>query len=395
MTGRVYLNALGLINAIGTDKQSIRRRMLAGESPGMKVKSGPLTGKPFFVGAVEEPLPLLPRALAAYDCRNNRLAMAAALQIEDAIVGAREEYGAERVGVVIGTSTSGVDEAEKALAYWQQCGNMPDNFNYVQQEIGASADFLAHCFDLQGPAYAISTACSSSGKVFASARGLITSGLCDAVIVGGADTLCELTLNGFASLAAASDALTNPFSRNRRGINVGEGAAIFLMSRTPAEVLLAGIGESADAHHMSAPAPDGSGAKAAMQAALLDAGLETSAIQYINLHGTGTQLNDSMESHAVYELFGCDVDCSSSKTMTGHTLGAAGATEAALCWLLLTAEEKHHVLPHCFDGEPDPQLSDINLNTSGRTERPVCYIMSNSFAFGGNNVSVILGRSDD
>lgn len=395
MSSDVYLNALGVINAMGAGKISVRQALLDRCSPGMKKKQMALSGKTFHVGEVAEELPRLPGSMQQYNCRNNRLLLAAAMEIESNIKKARHHFGAERIGVVMGTSTSGVDEAEWALSVWQDLGEMPADFSYTRQEVGAIAGFVSEFFDLRGPAYAISTACSSSGKVFASARGLLESGLCDAVVVGGADTLCELTLNGFASLEAISNTLTNPFSRQRDGINIGEAAAVFLMTREVSGVRLAGIGESVDAYHMSAPDPEGTGALTAMQSAIADAGIKPSQIQYVNLHGTGTYLNDSMESHAVHSLFGKGAACSSSKPFTGHTLGAAGATEAALCWLLLTGEDRRQVIPHLYDGEQDAELSEIGLCTSGRTNEDVEFMMSNSFAFGGNNVSVILERVND
>jgi 3-oxoacyl-[acyl-carrier-protein] synthase-1 len=228
--------------------------------------------------------------------------------------------------------------------------------------------------------------------VFASARGLIEQGLCDAVIVGGADSLCELTLNGFKALEALADERCNPFSSNRKGINIGEGAAIFVMSAEPHGVLMAGVGESCDAFHMTAPEPTGEGAQQAMRAALADAQLEASAIDYLNLHGTGTRLNDSMEGNAVYAVFGSHVLASSSKPLTGHTLGAAGAIEVGLCWLLLNNANVYEAVPHIYDGQFDPAFSKLTLCESAVTHVPVKFAMSNSFAFGGSNVSVILGR---
>jgi 3-oxoacyl-[acyl-carrier-protein] synthase-1 len=255
-----------------------------------------------------------------------------------------------------------------------------------------SAEFIADYLQTKGPVYSISTACSSSGKVFASARGLLDQDLCDVVIVGGADSLCELTLNGFKALEALADERCNPFSSNRKGINIGEGAAIFLLSREPRGVLLAGVGESSDAFHMTAPQPQGEGAQQAMNAALTEAQLDAGAIDYINLHGTGTRLNDEMECNAVYSLFGSHVPASSTKPLTGHTLGAAGAIEAGLCWLLLNNANVCEVAPHIYDGEFDPAFNKLSLCETATTQGSVNFAMSNSFAFGGSNVSVILGR---
>lgn len=391
---RVYLNAMGMLNALGDSLESILTNLTQGVSPGMGTIKSPICEKDYFFGRVESPLPKISTELANYDCRNNRLAAAALEQISESVENAKHQYGVSRIGVVIGTSTSGISESESALKQLKHSGSLPQDFSYKKQEIGAVAEFVAKIAGVSGPAYVISTACSSSGKVFASARSLIQQDICDAVIVGGVDSLCELTLSGFASLEAVSDELTNPFSENRKGINIGEAAALFLMTAEPSEVSLLGVGESSDAHHMSAPEPSGRGAVAAMQNALQDASLSSGDIDYINLHGTGTQLNDAMESHAVAEIFGASVPASSTKPLTGHTLGAAGATEAGIGWLLLKNCDKHLLAPHIYDGQFDPKLSKINLFESSRSQSKIATMLSNSFAFGGNNVSVILGLND-
>lgn len=390
----VYLNDMGIVNALGSSKASVLANLLKGYSPGMGKIISPILKKSFFAGEVKADLPNIPSELSIFDCRNNQLALAAALQIETCILEAKTKYSPERIGLVIGTSTSGVAETELALEHLNKYSSLPHDYHYKKQEVGSVAIFLAKYFKIKGPVYAISTACSSSGKVFASARGLIDLGLCDAVIVGGADSICELTLNGFKSLEAVSDECCNPFSQNRKGINIGEGAAVFLMSKKPSKVSLAGVGESSDAHHMSAPEPSGQGARAAMLAALADAELDPSAIDYVNLHGTGTRLNDAMESHSTSSVVGTKTPCSSTKPLTGHTLGAAGATEAGICWLLLNADDPKLLAPHVFDGQCDPQLSQLNLVATSKASRNINTAMSNSFAFGGNNVSVILARNE-
>jgi 3-oxoacyl-[acyl-carrier-protein] synthase-1 len=220
-----------------------------------------------------------------------------------------------------------------------------------------------------------------------SAQRLLDLGVCDAVICGGVDTLCKLTLNGFSSLEAVSAQRCNPFSANRNGINIGEAAVLFLMSKTPAPVALLGSGASCDAHHISAPEPTGKGALQAMRKALASAQLAPGQIGYLNLHGTATQHNDAMESLAVAALFPGGVTCSSTKPMTGHTLGAAGALEAAFCWLSLA---EGVVPPHVWDGQADPDLPVLKWALPGDALEKRC-LMSNSFAFGGNNVSLIIG----
>ena len=242
----------------------------------------------------------------------------------------------------------------------------------------------------------MATACSSSAKVFASARRLIRTGIADAAVVGGADTLCRLTLNGFASLEALSAGICNPFSVNRDGITIGEGAAAFLMQPGDGPIRLLGVGESSDAHHVSAPDPSGAGAAAAMRAALADAGLTPDDIAYVNLHGTATPLNDAMESRALASVFARPVPASSTKSLTGHMLGAAGGCEAAFLWLTLSPEHNPagRLPPHVWDGAADPALPTVALVGPGARlpAQQRLALLSNSFAFGGSNAAVILGR---
>jgi 3-oxoacyl-[acyl-carrier-protein] synthase-1 len=344
---------------------------------------------------VTAPLDLAPPdSLSRYDCRNNRLLLAALAQIAPAVEAARERYGAHRIGVVLGTSTSGIEAAEAAFVYQAQAGKLPVSFDYAQVEIGTVAPFAAAALDLHGPAFTISTACTSSAKAFVSGRRLLQLNLCDAVVVGGVDSLCELTMQGFASLESTSSTRSNPMSRNRCGINVGEGAAVFLMSRDEGAVVLAGVGESSDAHHISAPDPLGAGGEIALRAALADAGLVPADIGYVNLHATATRKNDDMEAHLMARVFPHGVAASGTKPLTGHQLGAAGATELGFAWLTLARDGV--ALPrHLWDGEADPALPVLDLVGSERfLSRTVGarYVMSNSFAFGGSNVSLILGR---
>lgn len=325
---------------------------------------------------------------AGHRSYNNRLLATALQRLDTASLLA--SYSPSRTGVVIGTSTSGIGETEQALAIAGREGPLPDSFRYAQQELGAPAQFVAQRLGLEGPTYVLSTACSSSARALASARRLLRSGECDAVIAGGADTLCRLTVNGFASLEAISDAPCLPFSENRNGINLGEAAVLFVVTREPGGIQLEGVGESSDAYHISAPRPDGSGALSAMGAALTQAGRDINEIDYLNLHGTGTPQNDLMESRAVTDLFSAPPPCSSTKSLTGHTLGAAGALEAAFCWLAL----QHGKLPlHVYDGHYDPALPYLPLvdNASAKAPR---HVMSNSFAFGGNNASLLLSKAE-
>ncbi|NKJ47904.1 beta-ketoacyl-[acyl-carrier-protein] synthase II [Burkholderia sp. SG-MS1] len=392
-TPSVYLHALGMINALGGNIDEIVPALAATCAPGMaNVHTG--IGDAF-AGSVLAPLDLAPpAALVRYDCRNNRLLLAALAQIAPAIDAARERYGAHRIGVVLGTSTSGIEAAEAAFVYHAQAGQLPENFNYRQMEIGTAAPFAAAALGVQGPAFTISTACTSSAKAFASARRLLQLQLCDAVVVGGVDSLCELTVQGFASLESTSGVRTNPMSVNRCGINVGEGAAVFLMSRDEAAVRLAGLGESSDAHHISSPDPQGAGAELALREALADAGIGPSALDYVNLHATATRKNDEMEAKLMARVFPQGVATSGTKPLTGHQLGAAGATELGFAWLTLARDDVP--LPrHVWDGELDPALPPLDLVENERfvaRGANAQYVMSNSFAFGGSNVSLILAR---
>lgn len=391
----VYLNHMAMINALGFEHSEILKKLMDGDTSGMVLHHSKLTAQQFLVGKINSPLPELDQKRPI--SRNNQLVLHCLQQLQQPINSLKKQCSAHRIGVVMGTSTSGIAEGEIAIQQQMNQGHFADSFSYSQIEMYSPAEFITDQLDLAGPAYAISTACSSSGKVFASARSLIQNGLCDAVIVGGADTLCDMTLNGFNALDAISPTLSQPFSVNRNGINIGEGAALFIMTAEPSSVELLGVGESSDAHHISAPHPQGEGAARAMAMALKEADLAPDCIDYLNLHGTATQLNDAMESHAVVSALNDSVPSSSTKPLTGHTLGAAGATEAAFCWLLLNNPKSCTGLPiHCFDQQLDPSLAPLSLvTTNEHRDRTITTTMSNSFAFGGNNVSVILGRSKD
>ena len=389
----VYLTDLAIINALGSGKATVLERLLQGDQSGMRACGPLLTGRTGVVGQVAEELNSLPAELAEFDCRNNQLLAAATTQIAAPIEELKSKYGAQRLAVMIGTSTSGIAAAEAAFEVLDASGSMPAEYHYRQQEIGTAAEFLARYLDVEGPRFTISTACSSSAKALASAARFLAADLCDAVVVGGCDSLCELTTNGFDSLESMSDEICNPFSANRKGINVGEGAALFLLTRDAAAIRLAGYGESSDAFHMSAPEPSGKGAEIAIQAALADARIDAAQIGYINLHGTATVKNDAMESCVVERIFGGATPCSSTKSQTGHTLGAAGAQEIGLCWLLLSEMNEELRLPqHLWDGESDPELPAIGLTAAGKKWQRDLF-MSNSFAFGGSNVSLVIGRS--
>ena len=395
LTTIITLPALGLVNALGHDTASIAQALFCGDTAGMVCEDGWLPQRAARVGRARvADLPALPASLSHYDSRNNRLLFAALAQIEDEVRSAIERFGAHRVGVVLGTSTSGIYEGEAAIAHYTTHGALTPGFHYGRQELGDCARFVADARALTGPAYTVSTACTSSAKAMVSAQQLIRAGLCDAVIAGGVDTLCRLTINGFSALEATTADLCNPMSANRRGINIGEGAALFLVSRKPADIALLGAGESSDAHHISSPEPNGKGAEAAIRQALAAAGAAPDDISYLNLHGTATPKNDKMESRAVARLFPKGVPCSSTKPLTGHTLGAAGATELAFCWLALSHHNVDRRLPpHVWDGCADPTLPELNLVRTGDTidRHPRRIMLSSSFAFGGSNCCLAIG----
>jgi 3-oxoacyl-[acyl-carrier-protein] synthase-1 len=339
----------------------------------------------------------LPAHLQKFDCRNNRLAELTLRQdgFLDAVEAAALHWGRRRVGVFLGTSTAGILQTE--LAYRARdpvSGELPPDFEYGSTHNSFSvADYVRQRCRLEGPAVSVSTACASSAKVFGSARRMIEAGLIDAAVVGGADSLCLTTLYGFHSLQLTAPGPCRPFDVARDGISIGEAAAFILMERLPDDldaddILLLGIGESSDAYHMSAPHPEGLGARRAMQSALLAAALEPGDIDYINLHGTGTPSNDRAESQAVTSVFGPTTPCSSTKGATGHTLGAAGALEAVISTLVI----KHALMPggvHTTRIDPTLTAHYIRENRHAGVSK----VLSNSFGFGGTNCSLIFGSA--
>jgi 3-oxoacyl-[acyl-carrier-protein] synthase-1 len=335
--------------------------------------------------------------LKNFDCRNNRLAQMA-LQtdgFDDTVQAAIRRYGRQRVGVFLGTSTAGILQTE--LAYRRRdplTGALPPDFIYRSTHNAFSvADFVHQYFGLSGPAVVVSTACSSSAKVFASAQRMMACGFIDAAIVGGVDSLCLTTLYGFNSLELTSDEPCRPYDAERKGISIGEGAAFILLERPPESLdasaaLLLGVGESSDAYHMSSPHPEGRGARQAMVAALAAARLTAEDVDYINLHGTATHNNDAAEGRAVAALFGERTPCSSTKGATGHTLGAAGAVEAILCVQAMATG----IVPgsvHTRHLAPEFRLDYVLVP---RAQALAC-VMNNSFGFGGSNCSLLLGRA--
>ncbi len=390
----VYLNELGIICPLGNTREEVARRMLELGQSGVAMTDMYSPGRLLALGRVDTELPPVCELPLRDRSRNNQLELAVLAQIRPAVDAAIERFGPGRVGIVIGTSTSGIAEGEAALSRYAATEMLPGEFHYGQTEMGSPAAALAATLGVTGPAYVHSTACASSAKALASAARLIRMNACDAVVAGGVDALCAFTVAGFAALESVSATRCNPLSKNRNGINIGEGAALFLMSREPAAVALRGWGESSDGHHMSAPDPTGVGARLAIERALLRAGVAAGEIDYVNLHGTATIQNDAMEARVVHALFGPEVAVSSTKPFTGHTLGAAGAIEAGLCWLAMQDNNPRGKLPpHLWDRMADPDLPALNVAEPGESlGRPLGWALSNSFAFGGANAALVLGR---
>jgi 3-oxoacyl-[acyl-carrier-protein] synthase-1 len=334
----------------------------------------------------------LDAAYARFDCRNNRLARLALAQdgFETAVEAAKARYGAGRVGVFLGTSTSGILQTEQAWRRRDADGALPADFNYAgTQSTFSIADFVMTLLGLSGPALVVSSACASTTKVFATAARMIETGMCDAAVVGGADSLCLTTLYGFNALQLLSTEPCRPFDAERGGLSIGEGAGFALLEPAHAgELHLLGVGESSDAHHMSAPHPDGAGAALSMARALQAAGLRPEQIDYINLHGTATRIGDAAEDQAVVSLFGEATPCSSTKGHTGHTLGASGIVEAVIAALSIT-EGFLPGSPHTAAHDKALRCRYVTAPASVRVDR----VLSNSFGFGGSNASLILGRA--
>lgn len=386
----VYLQQVAWLSALGHGAAA-RDALFADTAGGVAPTDQYTPGRVLHLGRVTEPLPALDAQPVAFRSRTNALLAALAPQLRGAVDAARARFGPARVALVLGVSAAGLQEGLAAARQFRAQGDWPADYDYAQQEMGNPAAFLARALDVQGPAYTVSTACSSGAKALASAARLLQAGIADAVIAGGADALSSFTIAGFSALESVSAARCNPLSVRRQGINIGEGAALFLLGRAAGPVRLAGWGESSDAHHMSAPEPTGRGARAAMERALQRAELRPADIGYVNLHGTATPQNDAMESLAVAQVLGLEVAVSSTKPLTGHTLAAAGAIEAAIAWHALVDNPSGRLPPHWWDGEPDPALPALRVARPGEAlGRPPRHVLSNSFAFGGSNACLVL-----
>ena len=388
----VAITSYQCLSAAGDDVDTLYNSLIANRSC---LKPLRLFDIPFktVVGEITSPLPNIRQSLKAYDCRNARLALKALNQGEfrSDVERAIARYGVLRVGLVLGTSTSGIYDSENAYTHFLSEGIMPSDFDFLKMQTAqATAEFLQLELELKGPCYGISTACSSSAKALGAAQRLIMADFCDAVLVAGVDSLCRLTLRGFQSLQLISSEACRPMDSNRRGINIGEGAALMLVERLSADNTtrprLLAVGESSDAHHMSAPHPEGAGAILAMAQALRLAGRDVNDVDYINLHATASTLNDLSEAKAIASLFPNPPPCSGVKGLFGHTLGAAGAVETVVSLLAL---ERGFLPGTCGLELADPQCP-CPVITSPRLDSAPKLVLSNAFGFGGNNASVLL-----
>lgn len=376
------------LSALGNTAEQIKQALTT-EQNTLSLVSGFIPEKQVWVGAYQQPLiESIPAFLQDVDSRNLRFALTALSSIETAVRDYTAQFDRKRLAIIMGTSTSGIADNEKLLK--QYFVNQAEvEVQHCKQEMGSLAKALQRYLGWEGPAYTISTACSSSAKAMAAGQRLINADLADAVLVGGVDSLCQLTLNGFNSLESLSNNLCQPCGAQRDGINIGEAAGLFLLSKETAPVMLMAAGESMDAWHISAPHPEGKGAAEAMQKALDRAGITARDIGYLNMHGTATPQNDAMEIKAVQTVFQqYDVPISSTKHKTGHCLGAAGAIEAAICQQVLADQSW---LPLHQSGSIDPELDEQNYVLNAQLQQPIHYVMSNSFAFGGSNISLIFG----
>lgn len=394
LTNRLAISSHTMVSALGAGRAATFEALCEGRT-GLKMQrfmDEPLQAWLGLVDGLDDVE--LPLALRRYDCRNNRLAWMA-LHTDGfarSVEAARDRHGAERIGVFVGTSTSGILEAELAYRHRDPAtGALPPGFHYAEtQNTWSVADFTRQVLGLTGPAHAVSTACSSSAKVFGTAARMMALGLIDAAVVGGVDTLCMTTLYGFNSLELVSPDICRPWDADRRGLSLGEAGAFALLEREDVQAApmgwLLGVGESSDGYHMSSPLPRGEGAAQAMRAALAQAGLDPSGIDYVNLHGTGTPGNDASEDAAVLDVFGDQVPCSSTKGATGHTLGAAGGLEAGITLLALA----HGMMPGGLNlRHIDPAMRCRYL--AANELKPISHAASNSFGFGGSNACLVFG----
>lgn len=392
------IDSYATISALGASTEEILSNLNCSEMEFLSNSEELHEERAVMVGMVKAILPELPEYLSRYNCRNNRLTYALFQKIEKRFEELKSSVGAHRIGIVIGSSTSGISSLEMALKDVSKGKDLPEWYDYAQSEVSGTSNFLADLTGVTGPTYSVSTACTSSMKALGSAKALLDSGICDVVLTGGIDSLCKLTVQGFGSLELLSENVANPHSVNRDGINIGEGGGLCILTKEEGGVQICSIGESSDAYHISAPHPEGEGSRKAISSALEAAKITPKDVDYIQLHGTGTHFNDIAESHAVGAIFGDSVPCSSIKPLVGHTLGASGVL-GVLLTAMTTGEAERPFFPgQKWDGVMDPEMSAISILSENRQvpEKSVIYTVVNNIAFGGNNCAIVLStdRSD-
>jgi 3-oxoacyl-[acyl-carrier-protein] synthase-1 len=389
----LFVTASTIVSALGRGELATLEALQAGRSF-LSACDFPETLHRGFIGRVDGLDDWqVPSEMAAFQCRNNALAaMAMTEEFQTAVEGLRARYGEGRIATVIGTSTSGILAAENAYrARDPATDRLPPDFSYDHSyDLYSITRFVRQILRLRGPAFTVSAACASSARAFIDAHHLVAAGMADAAVVGGTDSLCRLTLNGFAALDLIAAGPCQPNDVARDGISIGEAAGFVILERERqhvGNVAMLGYGASSDGYHISSPRPDGAGAMQAMQQALHTAGLRVDDVDYINLHGTGTRANDAMEDAAVTSLFRTAVCCSSTKGFTGHTMGSCGVVEAIIAKLAI---QNAFMPANCGLETPDPSFR-MNVLVS-RRDGPVRYVISNAFGFGGVNCSLLFGK---
>lgn len=401
MKENLFLSYPGVICGAGNNAEQLWASCVTANQDGIKTVKA-ISGKEFFAGHIDDK-ELFPVTDERFDMRVIRIIDNALAQIMPQVEKVKAKYLPERIAVCIGCCDNGSELSFKGHKVFFESGKFDGDYDLRMQSAQYPAAFIKEKTGVKGPAFVFSTACSSSGSAVVKAKELILSGICDAVICGGADVASDTVLLGFDGLEAVSEQKTIPFSKNRSGITLGEGAALFVLAKDRALVendgfaaVLLGTGESSDASHMTAPLEDGSGASLAIKNALKDSGLKPEDVEYINLHGTGTHLNDAMEAKAVKAVFGeyaSKIPVSSTKPLTGHTLGAASSVELAVCYMALKNSKEKKLPVHVWDGVFDDEIPALNFVTKDfLNNKEITIAMSNSFGFGGCNVSLVIGK---
>ena len=396
---KIYLSKPGVFSAAGKNAQDFWASLIKGDQSGIK-RYETFSGSTFFAARIDENG--LQPSTGRFDMKIIRIEEAALTQIENIIEKAKEKYGEKRIAVCVGSCDNGTEFSLAGHKKYFENGAFTQDYSIEMQGADYVSTFISEKYSLLGPVCTFSTACSSSAGAIIKAAELIKSGICDAAVAGGIDIASDTTLDGFNSLEAISEKITNPFSKNRSGITLGDGAAFFVLSKEPLDesfpaITLLGYGESCDAHHMTSPDPSGIGAKKAIEKALANAKITPEEVDYVNLHGTGTKFNDSMEAIALAAVFGeKKVPCSTTKPITGHTLGAAGALELAVCQLAITenrGKTTPALPPQIWDGVFDEEMPKLNFvsKNSSLDKHKIKICLSNSFAFGGANACLVIG----